>query len=170
MENERLIKKIAWSFHRTTDIDLKDLISEANLAYCKAMLTFDVSLNYQFSTYATKVIKRALVDFTKEERKRKYLRYDINKFLLDFVDESEGLLYYPEPLKVYPVSEPIEFCEDWPEDCKKIVNIILNHQEEIDPSLAPKLARGKVIEILRQEGFSWPKIWNGIRYIKLALR
>lgn len=37
MENIDLIRKIAWSFHRTTGLEWDDLFQEAALAYCEGL-------------------------------------------------------------------------------------------------------------------------------------
>ena len=41
MKHLNLIRKIAWSFHKTTGLDWDELFQEATLSYLKALKTYD---------------------------------------------------------------------------------------------------------------------------------
>ena len=50
MQNINLIRKIAWSFHKTTGEDWEELFQEASLAYLKAIRSYDPKRG-KISTY-----------------------------------------------------------------------------------------------------------------------
>jgi RNA polymerase sigma factor (sigma-70 family) len=155
MKDLKLISKIARSFHATTGIDYAELFSEASLAYCEAKRSFDVEKGYAFSTYAWKVINHSLVNFIRSEKKVPLPFSKVSATIPDTI-----VTFQPEIDEFYETLNPL---------CKELVSVILNHLEEIPEDLIPRLARGKIFTILRKEGWSRPKIWNGIREMKLAV-
>ena len=68
MKDINLIRKIAWSFHQTTGLDVDDLFQEAALAYCEAQRTCDETRGKP-SVYVWKHMERKLIDYLKRERK-----------------------------------------------------------------------------------------------------
>jgi RNA polymerase sigma factor (sigma-70 family) len=61
--NLRLVRSIANQVADNSRIDLDDCISAGNAALLRAIDGFDVALGYRFSTYAFKVVRRAIVNF-----------------------------------------------------------------------------------------------------------
>lgn len=59
--NQQLVKKVAAKYVRSAKgFTYEDLINEGNLGLIKAIERFDVSLGYEFSTYATLWIRQAI--------------------------------------------------------------------------------------------------------------
>jgi len=67
MENEKLLKKIAWSFSTSTGVEFDDLFQEAALAYLEAMKTFDPN-KAKFSTYVWHCVSSHLKNYVKIEK------------------------------------------------------------------------------------------------------
>jgi len=157
MTNLNLIRKVAWSFHKTTGLPFEELFSEASLAYAEAFSSFDPQKNIKFSTWAYKNMRQHLINFVKRE-------YSFYSFHLP-VEESELLSQYER-------NNPIAMMEfrDWlkrlPSDLQTIAETVL---EDSSPNLPPKKEKGKVIKKLREKGWSWPRIRNGIRGMKEVL-
>lgn len=64
-----LIYNRAWSFHRTTGIELEELIAEATLAYLIAKQNYDKNKGASFITYAYKCINSALIEYQRKLKK-----------------------------------------------------------------------------------------------------
>ena len=73
MENVNLIRKIAWSFHKTTGLDYEDLFQEAYLAYVDALKHYNPAKS-AITTYMWHCITSRLTNYIKQEDKhRKHL-------------------------------------------------------------------------------------------------
>lgn len=71
MENEKLLRKLAWSFHATTKIDLEDLYQEACYAYIKALKSHDPQ-KAMLSTHITHCVRNHLINYTKKEMEHNF--------------------------------------------------------------------------------------------------
>jgi RNA polymerase sigma factor (sigma-70 family) len=156
MKDLNLIHKITWSFHHTTGIDYKELFSEASLGYCEAMKSFNADKGSSFSSYAWKVINHQLIDFI---RKEKHVPIPFSK-ASDLLQEV--------PITFQPEIES-EFWDNLPPLCRELADVILSHMEEVPDDIAPTLARGKIVTILREQNWPWSKIWNSFREMKTVL-
>lgn len=63
-----LLRKIAWSFYATTGIDWQELFSEAALAYCKALKSYNPNRG-RITTHLWNCVKSELINFIKEEKR-----------------------------------------------------------------------------------------------------
>ena len=66
MENINLLRKIAWSFHKSTGYDFDDLFQEAALAYCKGIKTFNPERG-ALSTHIWYCVNSQLKNYLKNE-------------------------------------------------------------------------------------------------------
>jgi RNA polymerase sigma factor (sigma-70 family) len=69
MENIDLIRKIAWSFHKSSGIDCEDLMQEAYIGYMKAMKTYDPNKS-KITTHAWLTISSHLKNYLKLNQKQ----------------------------------------------------------------------------------------------------
>lgn len=154
-ENINLIRKIAWSFHTTTGVDWEELFSEACLAFVLSIRSYNPKQG-SLSTHLQTCITNHLIDFT-----RRY--HDITPSS-DLIDED---------VIDYQTSEvDTSFFYNFnslSEEAKYICDMILSSPEEFLEE-SKKLARRHIIDKLRKEGWSWPKIWKSFREIKAALK
>lgn len=167
MKNLNLIRRIAWSFHYTTGIEYDELFSLGSLAYAESMLSYKKGRGTTKLSHSRNVITNRLNDFCKKERTRKKTTFFVleNKSP-DFL-ETIAIQF---GLKDYLVE--IKFEEDsssaFTEDMFVIIKIILNNPTDF-VELSPKIARGKIVDILRDIGWSWSRIWDNIRLMKSTL-
>lgn len=163
MENINLIRKIAWSFHATTGVAYNELVSEATLAYFEAMTALTGKSNRKFNpkphlpeqskltSYYYRCMQNALVNFCKKELRtvssRTVMEYDAH---------------------YTPTDDFLETLNEMPVDCKVITDYVLKHSDEF-ATLPPKAVRGKVVEYLREEGWSWSQVWGSFKTTKQYL-
>jgi len=68
MQDINLIKKLAWSFHRTTNVEWDDLFQEAALAYYEGLTRYDSSKG-KISTFMYHHIKNHLINYVRKHCK-----------------------------------------------------------------------------------------------------
>jgi RNA polymerase sigma factor (sigma-70 family) len=69
MQNQGLIKKIAWSYAANGNYEIEDLIQEGNLGLIKALDKYDSSKGTKFSTYAVFWINNYITRYVKKNKK-----------------------------------------------------------------------------------------------------
>lgn len=93
-----LIRKITWSFHRTTGIEWNELFSEACLAYCEAANSFDDSKTSKESSWMFSCIQNQLTNFCKiEQRNNKAsntLEYPVREWMNPSSPENPTYEFY----------------------------------------------------------------------------
>ncbi len=152
--------KIAWSFHNTTRVDIEELISEAKLSALEGLLSYDNQKASHISTYIYVRITNRLIAFINIEKR--YYKPDPDIF--DFnqmecfpcIDNSIGL------------SEDDLITKHLNGDGQKVAEIIQNNKEKL-AGLPPKMMRGVIVKLLREDQWSWPRIWRNIREMKQTL-
>ena len=150
MDNLGLIRKIAWSFHKSTGLDWDDLFQEAALAYLECLQRYDPTRG-KITTYMWQVITCRLLNYIKNEAK------------------------YSQPLssmedRIREVDTPVEFSsllDHLSLEAREITRIILKEQERYIQN-TPEEARKEIAKTLRRQGWSWKRIWCGIQDLKLA--
>jgi len=154
MKDLNLIRKVAWSFAKSTGKEFDELFSEAALAYVEALQSYDPE-KAKLSTWAVKIMTNHLITFCAKEKT--YINFP--GFFEDNIpgqDDIEGRYLFREWL------------QDLPQDLQLICKTIFKAPEEILEAY-PKASRGKLIKKLRRMEWSWPRIWNGIRNMKTSL-
>lgn len=151
IEDENLIRSIAWSFHRSSGVDIDELISEGIHAYCEAKLRWDPDQNAKFSTWAYFCITTTLITFVKLEKRQ---------VLVDMEYMFSNMHSNPTAW--------FEFLDALPQECQQLAKIVLEEKEEL-AGLSGKFARGDLSRILRKRGWSWNQIWDGFRLMSSTL-
>jgi len=147
-EHLLLIRKIVWSFHRTTGLDFDELFSEACYHYCRACDQWNKEKHPTMTSYVFPIINSGLMDFIQEEQEWRAGKGELT---------SEG------------ASTPVyEYWSDLSGDILEIVKAIQDKDDEI-AELPPKMTRGVIRDHLRDQGWTWPRIWEAIRNTKKTL-
>ena len=150
MENkynmDKMIRSLAQSFTSTTGINFDELYSEANLAYCEAVFSYDPNKGAKLTTHVFNIVKNALINFCKQELKHKVsdVEFDITfetKPWQDMEAAFTGL-------------------------SKKVIDIVFENDNFQGSSRA---MRQQVVCYLRNEGWTWEKVWDGMRETKLVV-
>jgi len=142
MENINLIRKIAWSFHNTTGLDWDDLFSEAALAYCEGLKTYDEKKG-KISTHMWHRITNHLNDYLKQEMR------------------DNGHIDYVSDYDVdYPVS-PQFFFEGLSNEAYEIAKLVLTCSKKF-AVLTPEQADSRIYDVMENRGWSSEKIKRGL--------
>lgn len=148
IENVNLIRKIAWSFHKTTGIEWEELFSEALFKYVLLLKEYDIEENAskgKISTYIWTAVSNSLKSYIEQYGK-------IHQPLehLDDVDEVNWNSYNGAP-----------FWESLTPEANSVANLILKYSEHF-VCLTPEQVEQRVINILSRLGWSKEKINTGI--------
>ena len=144
MENTNLIRKIAWSFAKTSHVEYAELFAEASLAYCEAEVKYNPAKGTSFSTFAFLYIRTKLIEYIRQEKKQKHLSTDVEN-VYAFLSEN---------LKTNtPEFETTNFSKD----IKEVIQVILQAPTDF-VNLKPRMARGKLRKTLFALGWGQKKI------------
>lgn len=155
-----LIRKAAWSFHQTTGIEWDELFSEASLAYCEAIQSYDPKKgNAKESSWIYTCIENKLKSFIALELRTK----NIDEFIKDWATTTEQS---PE----YEFYAPDRF-KDLSQDVRSIVYMVLkNPQDYIIQGNPPKSVFGLLRRDLNSiKGWTWPRVDKGLAALRLEL-
>ena len=147
-----MVYKISWSFYNTTGINIEELIGEAKLTAMEACLRYEKGKAEHLSTWVYKRVTNHLINFTKHEKR--YCIPDPSFYDFNNIQTTPNAFF--------------EMKDAMPTDCKFIVELVLYNRHKL-AGLVPKAGRGEIVKMLRQEGWSWPRIWDSIRKMKATL-
>ncbi len=150
-----LVRKIAWSYHKSTGLDYDDLFQEASLGGILAKERFDPERGVLFSTFCYHVVRNHLNTFLAKQSKQ----------ALTETEEELYSMHYDGPS---PLDQVVfhSLVEELPEDARLVCELIFNSPLEFLRS-AP---RTKLVMKLREKGWTWSRIWNALRPIKTMLK
>jgi len=156
----KLILKIAWSFHKTTGIDVNELLNEACLGYMESLKTHDPAKGKR-STWAVAIMKNRLVTYLSTTQ-----RYN-KRFPSLEADQLEGIKGNQPPADESLIFK--EALQKMTPDSQNICKLIFTSPIDFLEVGPPKLIRGELYRLLRKQGWSWPKIWFCFNEIKQIL-
>lgn len=148
MNEINLIRKIAWSFHHATGIELDELFSEACLAYCQALKSYD----------------------PKRGRITTYVWYCIHSHMKNYLDKfhrRQPKLLSFEDLKFDKEQSVEQLFESLSPEASEIARMILRMPKKF-AVMKPGDARQRVIHIMKKQGWAWDRIAVGMHDLKLA--
>jgi len=152
------IAKIAWSLNKTSGIPFEDLYAEGCLACCEAINSFDNKQGTKLTTWIHTLVYQSLVNYVKRE---KYIGTKNQAFNGDY--DYEGVSYNGAQFDDLEI-----FITHQKPDVQKVLKLTLVNSPEL-ASQKPKFARGRIREILREEGWPWERVWDGIRDAKASI-
>ena len=150
-----LIRKIAWTYSKTTQINFDDLFSEACIAYLKAQSKYNPDQGIKESTFLWSAMKN-------------HLNSIIPKYKgLETVQKHSGdSIEWKTPLDSLLIKDQIKSLS---KEAQMVCKMIFESPHEFLVLNKPKLSRGRVKDHLRETGWSWSKIWGTFREIKNTL-
>lgn len=152
-----LVRSIAWSFHRTTGIDWKELFSEATAAYFQGLKFHEERHGMKLhdpskggpTTWIYQWIYGEMINFCKREK-----RFKKPEGIDDWYTNSRE-----EFREVFPPTSNLS------PDTREIVEMVL--QDPLRYALPPRKAIGKIRQDLRDtKRWSWPRIEAGMRNLR----
>jgi len=163
---DNMVYQMALSFHRTTGIDLDELVSEALLAFVESSKTYDEN-KAAFSTHLWRNIKNRLVNLSNKAKKMK-------KEVLFIEDDEDddsmmavkyGLVenFTPEDYLIFK-----ELIEELSPEAREICKIILDNPAQFNIS-KPKQSKSLLIEKLLAMGWKKWRIDRAYQEIRIKL-
>ncbi len=147
IDNINLIRKIVWSYHKSTGMDWDDLFQEAVLAYLEMADNYDSSRG-EFSTYIWHCISSKL------------------KKVLQMEKEYQQPLEPLEAVKQVEYAYP-SFLDSLTTDARDVVNIISKRMGYFAVK-SPADAKVAIIDTMRKQGWSIEKSWRVFNELEVA--
>lgn len=150
---DKQLQKLAWSFANTTGLDREDLYGEACLSFVEAVDKYTEERG-TFTTFLWTCVRNSLVDYCHSFQNPEVPINEKAEFA-NTVDE-ERKYYFRLML------------QSLPEDVQNICRLVLDAPHEYAMH-KPRAARGVLVKQLRNTGWIWSRIWDGMRETKHAL-
>lgn len=161
------MRKIAWSFHRTTGLPFEDLLSATYECFVRATKSYNPEKS-QFTTYLHIACRNNLINYCHSAyQMTEHNRAPNTPFLWEASHLLSEQVDYRDPEKICIMRETLRTL---PEEAKMIAKMVLESPSDfLACGDRPKLARGAVKDKLREMGWSWSKIWQGFKDLKYVL-
>ena len=156
-----IVRKVVWSYARSTGLDFDELCSEAYLAYLEAAPSYDPARGKK-STFIWNVVRHHINSLLKAKKE-----VPMDKETIDMLIEEKDEL---GPEQVILAEESWrELFESLSPDAKMIF-FLLNSSEVYINTDKPREARGIIARELKARGWPENKIWATFREIKQVLK
>lgn len=163
-EDMNIIRKVVWSYVRSTGLEYEDLYSEACLAYLEALPSYDPNKSKK-TTFVWNVTKNRINNILKAYSRNKEEPLSDGEAMEELLQGREE--WNPEHVVI---SE-----EYWQElfgslspEAQVICHMVNNGEIYIDTD-KPRQARGIIAKTLREQGWGKSKIWKTFKEIKSVL-
>lgn len=149
-----LLRKIAWSFHKTTGLDWDDLFSETIEFYFQAMEHYDPK-KAGITTFVSMYVTNGLLNYIKKQK-------EINEPLTSI--DAEDFYYIP-------THNPIPFWESLTKDAQKIAELICKYSQYF-VCLNSDQAEQRVIQLMTHSKVGWTeeRTLTGLKDLKQACK
>ena len=146
---------LAWSFHRTTGIELEELVSEGFLAICECECEYRAGEGAERNTFLHRCITSHLRNYIKKNFPLR-AQLDEVECASESVSVEDQVSFKQELERLSPSAKQIakmifESPADWLE-------------------YRPKMAQGAIRDTLRAMGWKYERIWNSMREVKQFVR
>lgn len=148
IQDMNLIRKIAWSYAKTTGLEFDELFGVAAVGYARAQNEYDPEKT-KWSTWAWTTMRR-----------------ELNSYLVN--ESRRNAVYDPDPKGGDNPEKHVEFKEEignLSQEAQTVCRTIFSSPAEF-LAYGPKASRGKIKDMLREQGWSWNRIWGSFREIK----
>lgn len=166
---EAFLHRICWKYAHTME-EHDELFCECSIAYLRALQTFNSAKGEKLITYIGVCAENACKDWLNRE-KRVHLIVTENMLFQD-PETEETEIDTLGTCDVMDYLSKIESLESilslFDEKCTFVYHLLLLNANLAD-QFPPKIVRGKLVDFLRKEGWSWSTIWSTFRKIKKAL-
>jgi len=166
MSNEQMelniVRKVVWSYARSTGLDFDELCSEAYLAYLEAAPSYDPSIGKK-TTFIWRVVQNHINNLLKKNAKEIATDKEAMETLLEGREELG-----PEQIIIAEECWEELFNSLSPE--AKMIFFLLNSSEVYINTDKPREARGIIARELKAWGWGESKIWATFRELKQTLK
>jgi len=150
-EHQKLIYKIAWSYHTTTGVSFEELLSDSYIGFMHACQTYAPEKG-KFTTYTWVCINNHLKTILKRKKQK----------------TDELFILETTPYQSIDINNPEELCiirdsifKELGEHAKTVAYTLFTLPDEQKPENRTRLKNE-----LHNNGISWPKIWEGMRELR----
>lgn len=165
-EELKIIQKITHVYARRHPwLEFEELFSEACLAYIESMNNYDPSKG-AVNTFIWRVVHSRMVDLIGKEVER------VSKIFLPGADELEK---YIDPNELTSEQHTIaqeqleELVQTLSPEAQEIYRMVVEENKVYLPVDKGRECRGIISRALRQDGWSWERIWGAFREVKQTL-
>ena len=156
-----IVRKVVWSYARSTGMDFDELCSEAYLAYLEAAPSYDPARGKK-STFIWNVVRNHINSLLKTKKE-----IPVDKEAMETLLEGREEL---DPEQIIITQEAWkELFESLAPEAKIIFLLINNGQTYINTD-KPREARGIIARELKARGWGESKIWATFRELKQTLK
>jgi hypothetical protein len=145
---EKLVKKISWSWHKTTGIDLETLIAEANVAFVECQNDYDFQQG-KFSTLLWTAIENKFKNLIAYKRQGRHngIEVELENLALSNLSTQEKRCIFQDAL--------IKLSQE----AQQITSIVLEAPADLLAMLQkPRLSKHQLTKHLRLKGWKIPAI------------
>ena len=160
-EQLNIVRKVVWSYVRSTGLDFDELCSEAYLAYLEAAPSYDPARGKK-STFIWNVVRNHINNLLKM-KKEVPMDKEAMETLLEGREEldPERLIIAEEAWK--------ELLNSLSPEARMICPLVSNGEVYVNTD-KPREARGIIARELKARGWSESKIWATFRELKQTLK
>ena len=157
-----IVRKVVWSYTRSTGLDFDELCSEAYIAYLETAPSYDPSKGKK-TTFIWNVVRNHINSLLKAKKEAL-----VDEEAIDMMVEERDEL---DPEQVVLAEENWrELFESLSPDAKMICLLVVNDGEVYLDTDKPRESRGIIARELKARGWSENKIWATFREIKQILK
>jgi len=156
-----IVRKVVWSYARSTGLDFEELCSEAYFAYLEAASSYDPARGKK-STFIWNVVRNHINSLLKAKKE-----IPMDKETIDMLIEERDEL---DPEQVVLAKECWEELFNSLSPEAKMICLLVNSGEVYLNTDKPREARGIIARELKARGWSENKIWATFREIKQTLK
>lgn len=155
MEHIDLIRKIAWSFHRSTGLEWEDLFQEAALAYLEGMKTYDPQKG-KITTHLWHCMSNRLTSYLKihDAFKIKEWRSNINGFCS------------LEDVTIKDTYDPEFWWEALTEEAYDIAKVIISSPKPYLKKQNKAKIISRIKHVMKANGWDWRKVRRGLEDLR----
>jgi len=160
-EELKMIRKIAWSYSRSTGLEYDELFSEACLAYLESLGHYDPSKG-KISTYLHHVVNNSLNNLIYKNNRKNNREIITEDKDFDFL--ASDISHNPEQMMIAE--------ENWAELCMQLspeammVVEIMNSGDVYVSANKKQVSRRHISNALKDAGWKQSTIWRTFREIK----
>ena len=159
---EKLIKKISWSWHKTTGIEFETLESEANVAFAECQNNYNPKRS-KFSTLLWHAIESRFKNLLKRNHLNRYdgIEVELEEMALSTSSNQSN----QERNCIFA-----NLINNLSKEAKEITSIVLEAPADLIEMLPkPRLSKHQLTKYLRLKGWKIPAILKGYAEIKQNL-
>ncbi len=156
-----IVRKVVWSYARSTGLDFEELCSEAYLAYLEAASSYDPARGKK-STFIWNVVRNHINSLLKAKKE-----IPVDKEAIETLLEGHEEL---DPERIIIAKECWEELFNSLSPDAKMICLLVNNGEVYVNTDKPREARGIITRELKARGWCESKIWATFREIKQTLK